>query len=104
MGKIERKEALEKALKCLTRAQTSDSCHKVCICVICDCFIIRIEPIHWLSEGKLKAKEGYLSVAYLESVVHKTMPLELRNKYKIRDRDMLSNLMLSPRAHMKNIE
>ena len=32
------------------------------------------------------------------------MPLELRNQYKIRDRDMVSNLLLAPRAYVKNNE
>ena len=32
------------------------------------------------------------------------MPLELRNQYKIIDRDMLSILLLSSRTHMKNNE
>ena len=46
-------------------------------------------------------KESYLSVNFLESYTTKLSP-NLRNQYKIIDNIHLSNLLLSPRAHVRN--
>ena len=80
----------------------SDSKHKACVCSICDCFIIGVEEIKWLNEEQLKAKESYLSVQFLESMAGRPMPVGLRNQYKIEGNNALSNLLLSPRAHVRD--
>ena len=43
-----------------------------------------------------------LSSSYLETTVGKTLPLGLRNQYRIEGNDMLSDLLLSPRALNKD--
>ena len=43
-----------------------------------------------------------LSSSYLETTVGKTLPLGLRNQYRIEENDMLSDLLLSPRAVHKD--
>ena len=98
-----RTEVLDECLSQLCRTNTSGCNHKACVCVICDCFIIGVEKICWLSKDKLIAKEFYLSVSHLEETSNKRIPIALRNQYKIDD-DELSNLLLSPRAHVKDGE
>ena len=49
---ISRKKPLEESLSAITRTKCSDTKHKACVCVICDCFIIGVEPILWLTEIK----------------------------------------------------
>ena len=56
----------------------------------------------WLSELQLIAKESTLSVNYLEDLQGQELPSSLRNQYLIKDNCILSNLLLSPRAHVKN--
>ena len=97
-SKINRNETLDECLTYLSRTKTTGCNHKACVCVICDCFIIGVEKICWLSEEKLIAKQSYLSVHYLEATNNKTIPTELRNQYKIHNNDSLTNLLLSPRA------
>lgn len=41
-------------------------------------------------------------VTYVESMVHKNIPAELRDQYTFRNNQVLSNLLLSPRAHVQN--
>ena len=40
---INRKQTLVKCLDVINRTCTQGSKHKACVCVICDCFIIRTE-------------------------------------------------------------
>ena len=76
--------------------------HKACVCIICDSFIIGVEKICWLNEEEIATKQSYLSVDYFQSVTGKLIPPKLRNQYKIDDNILLSNLLLSPRAHNNN--
>ena len=99
---INRKRTLNRCIRKLTRTNTTGYNHKACVCVICDCFIIGVEKINWLSEEKLIAKQSCLSVDFLQVTTNKTIPVELRNQYKIEDKDSLSHLLLSPRAHVKD--
>ena len=99
---INRDDRLDECLSALTRTQTTGSNHKACVCVICDCFIIGIEKICWLSEAKLQAKQSVLSVHFVEERNQKPIPIGLRNQYKIHNNEPLSNLLLSPRAHFKD--
>ena len=92
---------LDQYLLQLSRTKTIGCNHKACVCIICDCFIIGVEKICWLSEENLIAKQSYLSVDFLEATTNKTIPTELRNQYKITGKDSLCNLLLSPRAHVK---
>ena len=72
------------------------------MCVICDCFIVGTEPIYCLTTEQLNAKESVLSTDFLEATSTKTLPVDLRNEYKIKENEKLSNLLLSPRAHIRN--
>ena len=99
---INRRIPLDRSLEELTKTKVSDSKHKACVCSICDCFIIGVEEIKWLNEKQLKAKESYLSVQFLESMAGRPMPVGLRNQYKIEGNNALSNLLLSPRAHVRD--
>ena len=99
---INRRIPLDRSLEELTKTKVSDSKHKACVCSICDCFIIGVEEIKWLNEEQLKAKESYLSVQFLESMAGRPMPVGLRNQYKIEGNNALSNLLLSPRAHVRD--
>ena len=101
---IHRRTPLEKSLEELTRTKVSNSNHKACVCCICDCFIIGCKRIEWLKEEQLKEKESYLSVEFLEGLAGRPIPTGLRNQYKIEGNDSLSNLLLSPRAHVRNGE
>ena len=67
----------------ITRTKCSNTEHKACVCVICDCFIIGVEPIYWLLERQLKSKESVISVDFLEGLTGKTLPPDLRNQYMI---------------------
>ena len=58
---------MNKSIDFITRTKTKETTHKACVCVICDCFIIGIEPICWLTTEQLKTKESILSVEYYES-------------------------------------
>ena len=49
---INRKGALNECLTQLSRTKTRGCNHKACVCIICDCFIIGVEKICWLSEKK----------------------------------------------------
>jgi len=98
---INRNEALDECLTHLSRTNTTGSNHKACVCVICDCFIIGVEKICWLSEEKLKAKQSYLSVDFVTAYTQKQIPTELRDQYKIINNKALCNLLLPPRAHVK---
>ena len=98
---IDRHGPLNLSLELINRTNTMGKNHKACVCVVCDCFIIGTEPIHWLTTEQLKMKESYLSVDFLESYTTKLSP-NLRNQYKIIDNIHLSNLLLSPRAHVRN--
>jgi len=99
---INRNDRLHECLTALTRTKTTGSNHKACVYVICDCFIIGIEKICWLSEAKLQAKQSILSVRFVEETTQKPIPTELCNQYKINNNETLSNLLLSPRAHVKD--
>ena len=101
---INRTEVLDECLSQLSRTNTSGCNHKACVCVICDCFIIGIEKIYWLSQKQLIAKESYLSVSHHEATANKRIPIALRNQYKIENNDSLSSLLLSPRAGVKDGE
>ena len=101
---INRTGFLDECLTQLSRTNTSGCNRKACICVICDCFIIGVEKICWLSEERLIAKKSYLSVSHLEATANKRIPIGLRNQYKIDNNDFLSSLLLSPRARVKNGE
>ena len=70
--------------------------------MICDCFIIGTESICCLTTEQLKLRESILSIDFLESTTAKKLPPDLRNQYKIEGNDLLSNLLLSPQAHIKN--
>ena len=99
---INRIDTLNNCLDQINKTSTTDSKHKACVCVICDCFIIGIEPICWLSEDDLKSKDAVLSTSYLEKHSEKKLPGSLQNQYKIEGNENLSNLLLSPRAAVKN--
>ena len=71
---INRTEALDECLSKLSRKNTSGCNHKACICVICDCFIIGVEKICWLSEKRLIAKKSYLSVSHPEATINGRIP------------------------------
>ena len=101
---ISRKNSLDKALKFLTRTEIARNMHKACVCVICDTFIVGVEKIYWLSVDQLLSKESYLSVKFVESTTGKIVPIGLRNQYKINNCDRLSHLLLSPRAHVKDLK
>ena len=96
---INKDKVLNNCIKYLNRTHIMNNQHSKCVCVVCDSYSIGTEQILWLSEEMLKAKESYLSVQYLESVVEKIMPPDLRNHYKIDNNKTLSSLLLSPRAH-----
>ena len=98
---ISRIDTLNDALSFINRTNTTGSDHKACICVVCDCFIIGTEPICWLTTEQLKLKECVLSIDFLESTTAKKCPSNLRNQYKLENNEILSNLVLSPRAHRK---
>lgn len=57
--------------------------------------------ISWLSEQNLKAKQVDILVTYLEAMVQKNTHVELRDQYKITNNQVLSNILLSPRACIK---
>ena len=94
----ERKKAFHNAINYLNRTHIDEKCHHACVCVVCDCFIIGTDVIKWLSKEVLKKKESYLSVRYLESVSQKKVPEDLQEQYRIEKKEMLSNLLLSPRS------
>ena len=98
-GTIDRKETLRKCLDVIDRTSTQNRRHKARVCVVCDSFIIGTEKNCWLTEEQLQNKKSVLSVTYLESTAGKRLPLALRDQYKIKDNVMLSDLLLSPRAH-----
>ena len=93
---------MDKSLNFITRTSIDTENHKACVCVVCDCFIIGTESICWLSTEQLKGKECVLSTNFLEASSTKKLPQNLRNEYKIDGNDELSNLLLSPRAHVTN--
>ena len=95
---VERISTLNDSLEFLNRTRVSDNTHKACVCIICDCFIIGVEKIYWLTTDQIRAKEAYLSVQYFQSTTGKVIPDELRDQYKIDTNEHLSNLLLSPRA------
>ena len=99
---INRTEVLDECLSQLSRTNTSGCNHKACVCVVCDCFMIGVEKICWLSQKQLIAKESYLSVSHHEATANKRIPIALRNQYKIENDDTLSSLLLSPRAGVKD--
>ena len=99
---IRRRIPLHESLNSLTRTEVSVSKHKACVCVFCDCVIIGVEKIFWLSESQLKAMESVRSVDFLEALKGQPIPPSLRNQYLIKDNPVLSNLLLSPRAHVKD--
>ena len=99
---IRRGPIIQEALNALKRTEISENIHKACVCVICDSFIIGIEKIHWLSELALKRKEAYLSVAYVERTSGKKIPHDLRIQYQLENNTNLSDLLLSPRCHIKD--
>ena len=99
---VDRSDLLDKSLEVLTRTRTLHNNHKACVCIICDSFIIGVEKICWLNEEEIATKSSYLSVDYFQSVTGKMIPPELRNQYMIDDNILLSNLLLSPRAHCNN--
>ena len=99
---VSRSTPLNQSLQEFSRTEMVTSKHRACVCVVCDCFIIGIEKIRWLSEDQLIAKEAILSVHYLEDLQGQRIPSSLRNQYLIDDNSILSNLLLSPRAHVKN--
>ena len=82
-SKVNRKRSLDQYLTQLSRTRTIGCNHKAYVCIICDCFIIGVEKICWLSEQRLIAKKSYLSVSYLEATANKRIPIGLRNQYKI---------------------
>ena len=63
-SKINRIGALDECLTQLSRTKTIGCNHKACVCIICDCFIIGVEKICWLSEENLIANQSYLSVDF----------------------------------------
>ena len=100
-GTIDRLSVVEKCLKYVTRTKVSRSKHKACVCAVCDSFIIGVEDICWLGEEAILGKKEYLSVEFLEHIVGKKMPSALREQYLL-DNPAYSDLLLSPRAHLKN--
>ena len=52
-----------------------------------------------MKEEQLQQKSSVLSVSYLESNVGKKLPSDLQGQYKIDGNDVLSDIILSPRAH-----
>ena len=101
---INRKNALQGALKYLTRTKIEGSTneHQACVCAVCDCFIIGTEKICYLLVEQLLEKSSYLDVNYLESMTNKKLPPVLRNQYKVENCERLSSLLLSPRAPKKD--
>ena len=93
-------EVIDESFTQLSRTNTTGCKHKACVCVICDCFIIGVEKICWLSEERLMAKQSYLSVSHLEAIANERIPIALRNQYKIDNNESLSCLFLSPQAHV----
>ena len=99
---VERIGTLNNSLEVLNRTRTSHNSHKACVCIICDCFIIGVEKIYWLTTEQIKLKESYLSVNYFQCNTGKVIPDELREQYKIHNNEQLSNLLLSPRSTQDN--
>ena len=52
----------------------------------------------WLIEEQLHLKRSVLSASYLEMNAGKRLPSALRDQYRINGHNMLSDLLLSPRA------
>ena len=84
---------MNKSIDFITRTKTKETTHKACVCVICDCFIIGIEPICWLTTEQLKTKESILSVEYYESSTLKKLSNQLQNQYRLSFTPDLSNLL-----------
>ena len=99
---INRDDRLDECLSALTRTQTTGSNYKAYVFDICDCIRIGIDKICWLSEAKLQAKQSIISVRFVEERNQKPIPIALRNQYKIFNNETLCNLLLSPRAHVKD--
>lgn len=72
----------------------SEGAHKAIVCVVCDCFITGVDPLHWIPSTTLYYHRNVLSSSYFYSGGLKTL---LKLQYKVDD-EMLSELLLSPRA------
>jgi len=99
---------LLKAIDFLTRTKCDESndiqrntSHAANICVVCDTFIIGIEPIEWLSKEQLLKHKVRLSVANYESFFNRKLPSVLVDQYNVEDID-LRHMLLSPRAKTKD--
>ena len=59
LNTVDRFGTLNDSLEVLNRTKTPQNTHKACVCVICDCFIIGVEEIHWLTTDQIKSKGSY---------------------------------------------
>ena len=107
MKDIDIENSVKKAIEALTRTKCDESnemphnsVHAANICVVCDTFIIGMEPIEWLSKEQLLKHKVRLSVANYESFFNRKLPSVLVDQYNVGDID-LRHMLLSPRAKTK---
>ena len=59
-------ESMKDALVSIMKTSIDENeTHSKLVCIVCDRFIIRTEPIHWISPNQLKVNEERLSVKIL---------------------------------------
>lgn len=78
-----------------TKQEQDPTLHKVPVCVVCECFIIGTEEIHYLSGRELKEHKISLGVDSFEKYYNIDLPRQLQNEYKVSG---LDGLLLSPKT------
>ena len=68
LDSLDTDNSVKEALQYLRRTKISDDddVHAACVCVICDTFIIGVEPVHWISRDILLKDKSRLSVKCYE--------------------------------------
>jgi hypothetical protein len=69
--------------------------HRATVCIICDCFIIRIETIHKLTKEDIRIHSKRLGVKSYEEYHQTTLKAEVKKQYQVQG---LQDMLLSPQS------
>lgn len=78
-----------------TKNISNSTLHKLPVCVVCECFIIGTEPIHYLTKKDLKMHRTSLGVHSFEKYYNIDLNQDLEKEYRVPG---LDGLLLSPKS------
>jgi len=84
-----------------TDSEAQEELHAALVCVICDQFIIGMEPHFWISSKTILKHKDRLSVQYYANFSRTTLHPDLISQYQVED-PALHGVFLSPRAQKRD--